>query len=76
MRDLVTFAVGLSVGLVIVVFSVKAERDGNTISNLKNKNITMTQRINELESQISEKETENESLKQDLNRTERLFKGF
>jgi len=76
MRDLITFSVGLSVGLVIVLFSVKAERDSTTITLLKDKNVRLTEKVSVLEEKIFNTESENEQLKQSLSQTSRILKGF
>jgi hypothetical protein len=75
-KDFVAFIVGVMVGLVIVLFGLKAEKDSNMILNLRTKTIFLEDRIVEMEKFKNEITIENENLKYTLNQCRILYKGM
>jgi hypothetical protein len=76
MREMVSFGAGLMLGLGILFFSLKAERDTVMIVNLKSKVIILSKKTQDLEQTVYTMQAENDNLKYGLNQCRILYRGL
>lgn len=73
MRNVFSFISGLSVGLLILFFSLKAEKDSTKILYLRSEIFTLRKQIDRINQNFTEINTENQELKVGLNQCKILF---